>query len=496
LQIIDDRGGFGYTLGVIEKNAKEKPKLNHRITKLLVAWILLVGMVGSVGTFMPGSVSAQTINPAEAPLNLIILPNKREYQGMPGGSIRGTVRVRNNGLAPVENMVPVVVDFGPSGNETGDPRVIEREDDPYGYRLSPWIRYEQEPVTIEAENSVEIEYLIEIPEDAIPGGRYGMLYLEQVTPGEGQSAVGVRTRLGSLILVTVLGPMNIDADIVEFYTGKNLYEYLPVDFHVRVENRGNIHIAPVGSIFIHDWQDRWVGTVHVNSNAGNVLPESIRRFSGFWSEAFLVNEFVRDIDGNLVLDASGDEQRELTINWNDWNLFRFGRYEARALIVFDDPSGRNEHQMVATTTFWVIPWKLILIILGSIFLLTVVARYTIRRYNDRLIREYEKGKGLDYKEVSAERKKRQEKRVRREERRQRIKYQLGQWRDKALAGLGIRSSSDSAEERSEAPEPEARPEKEDKKATRSKNNESSSPKSKKKEDKHSVFRDPDRLDWE
>lgn len=406
--------------------------------------------------------------------NILLIPNKKEYLASPGDSIRGTIKVRNDGDLTLTNLGAAAVDFGPNPDETGDPRIIESDDDPYGYRLSPWLSFDETVQALGAGESIEFAYTINIPADAEPGGHYGMIYIQQKNTGEGQNAVGILSKLGSLILVTVRGDVRTEGNLIEFYPGQKLYEYLPVDLYTRIENVGNVHIRPVGNIFVYDWRDKMVGTLSVNESAGGVLPESVRRFQSYWTEALLRNDFERDADGNVLKAENGEQKKKLEIRWEDWNLFRFGRYGARTLIVYEDDN-LIEHHLEAATYFWVIPWKLMLAILLGILLLTVLIRWLIRRYNDSIIARYEKGRGkVSLELVETLRKQRKNRRSKRAQRRERLGAKLLSIQDRAERILRWQPESTDAASTAEAG--------------------SSSDRGSQSKDKHDVFHDPDRLD--
>ncbi len=403
---------------------------------------------------------------AQSPFDLIIIPNKKEYFASPGQKIRGSIKVRNDGEIGIKGVAPATKNFTANDQENGDPKILDTMDNSYRYHLAEWMEFDKTPHDIEPNGSINIEYVINVPSDAEPGGHYGIFYVVQGSSTTGTTTLGFQGQLGSLILVTVSGDVKVEGNILEFYTGKKLYEYLPVDFYVRMQNSGNVHFAPSGTIFVYDWQDKNVGNFNMNEQAGVVLPGSIRKYQSYWMDSFITSMVLVDANGVAQTDAKGQKKTQLQINWKNWNIFRLGRYSAKAIVVYDD-ANQQERQLVASTYFWVIPWKLILGIVGGILILTMLIRFFLKLYNRRLIRKYEKTQEVEQRKVADEVRKRLEKKKKRAERRSRLRSSIQRIR------RGFGGKSDKTEP---ATGTQSEPQPGDRKST--------------------AFDDPDRLKWE
>jgi hypothetical protein len=125
----------------------------------------------------------------------------------------------------------------------------------------------------------------------------------------------------------------------------NFFEYGPIDFLVRVKNEGSVHEKVKGSIEVKSWTGKKVASVAVNENGGNVLPDSVRRFT------------------------QSLPQKQL-----------FGHYSAALTMNYS-----NGKTLKSTIGFWVIPWKLLLLALVGLIALVLVLRLAIRRYNEHII---------------------------------------------------------------------------------------------------------------
>ena len=177
-------------------------------------------------------------------------------------------------------------------------------------------------------------------------------------------------------------------NILEFSTKNYVYEYLPVDFTVRVGNTGNIHIKPHGSIFITSGDNKNPAILDVNSGLANVIPGTARIFNASWDDGFIVNEPVMEA-GQPKLDKNGKPEMHLAINWDKLTSFRFGKIRRKpALLVFDN--GTRDVPLQASLSFWVIPYELIGGIILAIIILILLIRYALKSYVKRELKLREK----------------------------------------------------------------------------------------------------------
>jgi hypothetical protein len=130
-------------------------------------------------------------------------------------------------------------------------------------------------------------------------------------------------------------------NVVEFRVNQLLpiFDRSDVPFLTRIENSGNyISRIPKGYIDIFGFGGK--ATIHFNSENLDIYPQSIRKFDDRWEDtSFPKNE------GFFA-----------QLFWEIRN-FRIGQYEARLGIT------RNvDKDIVASTYFWVIPWRTLLVV--------------------------------------------------------------------------------------------------------------------------------------
>lgn len=273
---------------------------------------------------------------------LTISPLRIELSTNRGQEVEDVVKIFNETAQPLTLFVSTA-NFAAKG-EGGEPYFIslpEGEED-----LANWIEIEKGPITISSLEQKVIPFKVKVPSWAPPGGHFAAIFFSTTAPEmKGGTGVGIIGKIGALVLLRVSGDFKEEGRLVEFSLndGKEFYEHLPVDFLIRFENTGTIHLKPMGDITIKNLLGGTAAIIEVNKiKAGNVLPESIRRFEASWKEDFA-----------------------------------FGRYRADLVLDY----GSQNNKAYAALSFWVIPWRPTLIVIVIIAILLTFAYVGLKRYN-------------------------------------------------------------------------------------------------------------------
>jgi hypothetical protein len=304
----------------------------------LISLILLFGVSLIVGAvpFVYASES-QSIS---------VTPPLFQFSVERGDIWQSTVRVVNNNSYPL-TVFPEVVNFAPEG-EDGKGRfvpVIHSED---RVSLAEWIEIGSGPYVIPPEQSGEIPFFVEVPEDASPGGHFATILISTEEPkSESGMAILTAQTVASLFFVRVEGDIVESAGIREFSILPRSVELPEAEFSLRFENKGNVHLQPRGDILIYNMWGTERGRIPVNhkTHFGNVLPETIRDFHFTWK--------------------------------GEQSFADIGRYKAIATLAYGEEGIQS---VTAATYFWVIPVRgalttlvVLIVIIGGITLM-------IRRY--------------------------------------------------------------------------------------------------------------------
>lgn len=269
----------------------------------------------------------------------------------PGEKKQVTIRVNNSSSETVKvrsSKEDFIVD---EDGETPIPVTSEEADNRWS--LASWITISPSAHTIKPQQSAQIEVLIEVPENALPGGHYAMITHQPDLSGidnqenniTSSQISGINQRVGTLLYVIVEGEINQQAYITKF-TVPEFLEFGPVPFSFTLENASDIHIRPQIAVEIRNFFGAKVATVQPETK--NVFPLTSRGFEGQWNR-----------------------------------IWGFGRYTAEAIVSY----GTGGQVVSAKSYFWLIPIKLVIAIIVGILLLILagmsIRRHMIHRKNDQ-----------------------------------------------------------------------------------------------------------------
>ncbi len=285
---------------------------------------------------------------------LEIAPPLIDLKANPGQVLHPQIRLRN--ITPQTLVVTSQYNDFVAAGEEGTPKLLLKNNEQSPYSIKGWLS-SIESVSLAPQEQKTITVTINVPGNASPGGHYGVVRFTGAPPEADQTAVSLSASVGTLMLVTVSGNVKESAQIAQIYTSQNkkvrsLFEYGPVTISTRVQNTGNIHIQPTGTVTVNNMLGRRVANFQLNQNKGNVLPQSVRRF-------------------------------DVSLN----NKLMFGRYK----VMVDAVYGSNNTITSKTAYFWVIPYKLIILVLAAIAFII----FMIRRYNRLIVKRAQKGSNHD-----------------------------------------------------------------------------------------------------
>jgi len=319
-----------------------------------------IGIISIITCTLSLCAPALAAAPSNAPGSgqaLEIAPPVLTLTSDPGKTIKAQIDLRDitTGNLIVANQVN---DFVAAG-EDGTPKLLldsQNENDPYS--LKGWIQPIPQ-LTMLPHQIKTLPVTIVVPANASPGGHYGVIRFTASAPELRGTGVSLATSLGALVLIKVNGAIKEQLSIEQYAVMQHdkigsLFQSTPLQFLVRLKNEGNVHEQPVDRILVKDMFGKDVASVNVNLPPRNILPASIRRFEG-------------------SLDTSDLGTKRL-----------FGRYRANLSITY----GANKQSLQSSVAFWVIPYRLIAIIVVAIVIAFFALRFLIQRYNRRVIRRY------------------------------------------------------------------------------------------------------------
>jgi hypothetical protein len=287
--------------------------------------------------------------------SLRVSPVKNEISAKPGESKKTTIYIQNVSTVAL-TLKPVSNDFVADSNEDGSPSIIFDDNE---YAPTHSLKRFMQPVpniTVGPGERKAVEVTINIPHNAQAGGYYGAVRFAPVLP-DGTTSVSIEGSVASLILLRVEGNIVENLTLKQFAVlqkGKEvsrLSSSKDVDVLVRLENKGNVHVAPFGEVFVQKG-DTIVHKAKFNDvkPAGTILPDSTRKWT-------------------VPADKLGS----------------FGKYKITAVIGY----GSSNKTINVEKTIWVIPSIILFaIIAGLIILVAIIVAIvmSLRAYKRRILR--------------------------------------------------------------------------------------------------------------
>jgi hypothetical protein len=297
-------------------------------------------------------------------LNLVTSPLPLSLITEPGSTVSAQLKIKNGGAA-TETLQMGLMKFSAYGDE-GKPRLMDRDK---GDDYFDWVKFSEDSFDLAPNEWKTITMDITVPKTATFGYYYAVTFArknDEIPSGPRSNKVIGAT--ASLVLLEVRVPNAIrDVEVVDFSTPQKFYEFLPVRFNIKLKNKGNVHVAPRGNIFIDGFGKKNLGVLSINDNKGNLLPDSNRVFEADWNDGFPV--YQQQADGNVALtDSHGKEVKNLKWDLTQVTKLRWGKFTANMLLVYDD--GQRDIPIEGKLEFYVIPWRILGV--GSIVLLLVL----------------------------------------------------------------------------------------------------------------------------
>lgn len=329
--------------------------------KLELSFLMALLLIASVFYFVP-RVEALTVSPVLA-----------ELKAEPGQQLRTTF-ILTNEERDTKTFYLSAQNFS-AKDESGTPQFSPKKEG-----LAAWAQLPQ-VITLGPKEQKEVTYTVSIPANAEPGGYFASIFASTLPPEEQSNGdISLGSKVGMLVLLRVGGAITESVDIVEFETKNKqaLFLSLPVDFYFRFQNSGQSWVKPVGDVVVENIFSQTSAIIPANPDGSNVLPKSIRRYEVSWLE--------RGQEGVQSLHSERPEPLPAGF-WNrvkhEWRYFALGRYTASVSLTYNNDTSTTTK---ASTSFWVIPWHFLLVVVPSIIITLLILWFLLKRYNRWVVR--------------------------------------------------------------------------------------------------------------
>jgi hypothetical protein len=305
-------------------------------------------VLASIGVFL-FSALALGLTPAfaQSAESIQITPAIVEDNVNPGETYTFSIRVTNTSESE-KTLYLLAQDI--KGLDAKGLPIFADDGEPTGYELTSWISFPYESVTLAANETRAVPFSVAVPANASPGAHFAGVFFDIRPERLRTTGAGVGIRVASVVNLRIAGDATEEIRLREFSTASYIYSAPPVTFETRAENLGNVLMRPTGVIEITDMLGKKVATVNVNETAAPIFPASDRTHETLWEH-----------DG-----------------------FTFGKYTAVVSLVYGDDVRKT---ISAETSFWILPGKLIMTVLGIFFAVMFVLYVIMKMYVRKKLRE-------------------------------------------------------------------------------------------------------------
>jgi hypothetical protein len=276
--------------------------------------------------------------------DFVVEPGKTEIFINPGETVTKNIIITNRIDKNVKFRLTTEDMIGT--NDSKSPiKLLGDEKGPYS--IKNFIQPEITEFSLELGERISIPVNVSVPIDAEPRGYYGALIvsnepevLEDGTQPEGGARLV--SRIGALFLLRINGEGIESGSLEDFKImgpKKPFYENRPEGFEIAFKNDGNVHLVPYGKISITNLLGKDVAVIPVDAYFS--LPDSIRYREVLWEK------------------GAG-----------------LGRYTAN-LSLFPGFGNENEE---TSLSFWIIPWKILIITFVGLVILISLIYYILTRF--------------------------------------------------------------------------------------------------------------------
>lgn len=272
--------------------------------------------------------------------DFVVGPGKVEIELKPGEQKTVNLKVSNR-MGDTRLFKVDIEDF--TGSKDPEQTVVLLGAERGPYSLRDYLQVPEMNFELKDGERATVPVTISVPTDAEPGGLYGTVLITTTSKNGGKASGGsaIISRIGTLFFVNVPGTVRHDGNLKEFQTasGGMFFSKGPIDFRLLYENNGSTHVNPYGEVKIQ-----------------NIFGEEV---------------------GNVVVDPWFAMPTSLRLREVSWNRpFLFGMYKATANV----NRGYDDIIDSKSITFWVIPWKIVVLALLGLIVFVFIIRFIFTRF--------------------------------------------------------------------------------------------------------------------
>lgn len=285
-------------------------------------------------------------------LSIGTAPTSEKLQLSPGQKYNGELVAWNLSEKTI-NYDVIIRGFRQVENQPGTAVILTEEQEAKSlYTATSWLTSSITKLELIPNKNVKIYYEINVPKDATKGEYTVMIAFmsENEAKLTGTGAITTLTA-GMPILIKIGNEFVENAELLDFSTPKNFYEYPTLTFDTRIKNLGDTHITPVGEIVLTNIFNQEITRIPFNANNQSILRDNIGNYETSWNlGSFLTKDraiVLGPIKANLIAT---------------YRTFQPGF-----------------SPLTSEISFWIIPWRIILLAVAFIITIVVIVKVSKKK---------------------------------------------------------------------------------------------------------------------
>ena len=243
-----------------------------------LAILIILGSATHVAQALGGTEAVNKPN-----TSITISPASSVLELNPGDNYNGKFRITNTGVK--------AFDFDLSVSPYSVAGVDYKQDlesDTLRTQISHWIKFKQSRYHLEADQSVDVAYSVEVPTDVPAGGQYAVIFADTASSATSSGpAIDTVQRVGMLVYSRIQGDIR-QAGSVESFNIPAWYSEPPLTASSLVANTGNVDFDAKYNLTVKTLFGREVFT---SKTELSVLPDTERAVTLTWDKAPAIGIF-------------------------------------------------------------------------------------------------------------------------------------------------------------------------------------------------------------
>ncbi len=294
---------------------------------------------------VPSSVSAFALSPSSL-----------ELTGKRGETVISSITILNTQNVDTEYYIGLM-GFQPK-DDTGAPEFYTTETG--SYELANWILFENDSFVVPALSASEVSFKVVVPDDVLSQGYFAAITVSPA-PSDVVASNGaiIEAKTAALVFLTVQGETEERLELLDFVSSGSgdVFDLLTRRYEFRLQNQGNVHVTPAGTIRLTGFFGQTVLEYDANHEDGRVLPSSTRKFS--------------------VVEEEGN-----SMSWYNTVAFQMSHLAIGPVTATLDLTYGESGTIQSSLSFWLFPWQLMVTLLGLAIALRILYWFLRqKRYN-------------------------------------------------------------------------------------------------------------------